>query len=141
MFSIGLKNRLEMAHGRDVGLALTNAANLALTSDQVTHQIYLIGGGKSCQMNYKEFLWGMLDSFGVGPLREDAFGVEPYYTDFMNTEESQEVLQFQRFSYEDFLRDIKKDLGIKRSLIRMVGPLARSYLTSQSPYLKKKKSD
>ena len=57
----------------------------------------------------------------------------------MDTSESQQILQFQQFSFNDFIKDVKSVWGGKRNLVRMVSPIARLYLTAKSPYLKKQK--
>jgi hypothetical protein len=61
---------------------------------------------------------------------------EWYYTDWMDTEESQRLLNFQKHTYEDFLDDMKKAIGFKRYFMKLIGPLVRRQLLKQSLYYK-----
>ena len=45
-----------------------------------------------------EFISKILGANGIGMLPDEAFGHKPYYTDWMDTEESQRLLQYQRFN-------------------------------------------
>ena len=38
-------------------------------------------------------------------LPENAFGTEPYYVDWLDTEESQHLLNYQRYSFDDIIHD------------------------------------
>lgn len=133
MFDIALDTRIEFVHTRDVGLAVANA----VTCEEARGKILIIGGGKKCQMSYREFVGKALESMGVGMLPDEAFGPVPFHTDWYDTDESQRLLKFQRHSYDDFLREMQQLLGFKRYLARVFRPLVRRMLLSKSPYYKK----
>jgi nucleoside-diphosphate-sugar epimerase len=137
MFDVPLEQRIEFVHTRDIGLACANA----VTADTVG-KILLLGGGEHCRMTYREMVSRMLDAMGVGMLPDSVFitptcDEEWFHTDFMDTEESQRLLQFQTRSFEQFLDEFKEGMGIKRHLTRLFRLLVRRYLISKSPYHKK----
>ena len=130
MFDIPLGNRMEYVHTRDVGLALANAAK----SDQVWGRTWLIGGGPPCQYYYREIVERILEGMGVGMLPKEAFGSTPFPTDWVDSSESQRLLQYQQRDLGDYVRDMKSKLGWQRYVIRMFRPLVRHLLLKQSPY-------
>jgi UDP-glucose 4-epimerase len=130
MFDIPLYNRMEYVHTRDVGLAFANA----VSRPEVWGKTWLIGGGPRCQYTYDEITRQVLEGLGLGVLPEDAFASTPFPTDWLDTAESQKLLQYQRHTLEDYVRDMKTLLGYKRFLIRTCRPLVRYVLLKQSPY-------
>lgn len=130
MFDVPLDNRIEFVHTRDVGYALAEA----LESRQVWGKILHIGGGKRCQLYYHEIVSAVLGVMGVGSLPAAAFTQVPYSTDWLDTDESQSLLGFQRHTIADYIDDLKKALGSLRYLIHSARPLVRSYLLNFSPY-------
>lgn len=133
MFDVPLDNRIEYVHSRDVGLAIANA----LEREEAWGKIWLIGGGRRCQLYYRELMERVLRATGVGPLPEEAFSTIPYSTDWLDTAESQRVLDYQRRTLDDYILDLKKRLGYKRLLVRLFRRPIRSWLLQQSPYYKK----
>jgi UDP-glucose 4-epimerase len=134
LFDMPLDQRIEFAHTRDVGLAVTNA----VAADTVG-KILLIGGGERNQMLQREFIGRFLEAMGVGMLPESAFRqpTKPedwYYTDWLDTEESQALLQYQTRTFDEFLAEFKKIMGFKRYLAKLFGGQARKRLLEASPY-------
>jgi nucleoside-diphosphate-sugar epimerase len=136
MFAFPFKARVEFVHPHDAGLAIANAVG----SSEVWGKVLLIGGGNGGQITYGDFLGRIMESLGVGRLPEKAFGNEPAYMDWMDTEESQRLLQYQEHTFEDFIRELPRILGPARYLMPLVRPLARYWVLSKSPYYKAKKS-
>jgi nucleoside-diphosphate-sugar epimerase len=136
LFSVSLDNRIELVHAADAGSALANAA----VSDQVWGKTLLIGGGKRCQMLQKDFITRVLDEVGLGMFPEDAFTSKPFYTDWMDTSESQHLLKYQEKDLDDFLIEIRKVLGIRRYLLRAVKPIVKYWILKKSPYFPIKRS-
>jgi len=130
MFEIGLDNRIESLHADDAGLAIANA----LDTPAVWGRVLFIGGGASCQLTYREYLTRLLAAMGVDPLPEEAFSDAVYATDWIDTEESQELLQYQRHSFDDIAEAIAASLGWKRKLASIASPLARAAILRISPY-------
>jgi len=130
MFDEPLDMRMEFIHTKDVGAACAHS----VTCDEAVGKILLIGGGRTCQLTYREMVGRGLEAFGVGRLPDKAFTKEPFAQDWADTAESQRMLQYQQRSYADWLEDIKREAGYKRHLARMFRPVARWYLMRKSPY-------
>jgi nucleoside-diphosphate-sugar epimerase len=130
MFEVPLDDRIEFVHPWDVGLALVNA----IESDQVWGQTFLIGGGPRCQLYQREIIRKPLEALGIGMLPEEAFGKKPYHTDWLDTTESQRVLQFQRYTWDDCVRHMVDFVGWRRPFVRLARPIARWKLLRTSPY-------
>lgn len=134
MFDSPLNNRIEYVYTRDVGLAFANA----VISDGALGKILLIGGGPGCQLYYGAIMEQLLVTMGVGMLPAKAFGTKPYYTDWLDTTESQNILKFQGHTFDDYVEEMKSILGYKRHLARLFRPFVRRYLLGKSPYYKRK---
>jgi nucleoside-diphosphate-sugar epimerase len=128
MFEVPLDNRIEFVHNKDVGTAIANA----LESDKVWGKILHVGGGVDCQLYQRELVEAILEEVGVGMLPDDAFTDEPYPTDWLDTTESQRLLQFQQRTLKDYLVDLRSRLGFRRVIIRIFRPLIRSWILSRA---------
>lgn len=136
-FEIPLDQRVEFAHSRDVGQACANAVEA-----ETIGKIFLIGGGPSCQMLEREFLTKIFEGMGIGMLPDSAFKVatkpdEYFYTDWLDTKESQEVLQFQSRSLDEYIVEMKSKLGVMGYLAKFFRGLARWMVLRVSPYYNK----
>jgi nucleoside-diphosphate-sugar epimerase len=132
MFRIPLATRIEVIHTYDAGLAVANGIH----SDEIWGRTLLIGGGASCQIHYRDYLGRMLDMMGIGMLPESAFGTEQYCTDWLDTEESQRLLNYQRYSFDDIMQHLARIIGYKRLLTALARPAARWWILRMSPYYK-----
>jgi UDP-glucose 4-epimerase len=94
----------------------------------------LIGGGLGCQILYRDYLGRMLEMMGIGMLPERAFGNKPYSTDWLDSEESQRLLHYQRYSFDDIMEHLTRIVGYKRLLTTVVRPAARWWILRMSPY-------
>jgi len=131
MFDIPPGSRVEFAHPRDVGLALANA----LVCSGARDRVLLIGGGQGSQLRYRDFVGRMMEALGVGRLPDSAFAPSASaYTDWLDTAESQRLLSYQQHTFEDFVREVAASLGCRRHLIRLLAPLVRRWMLSQSPH-------
>jgi len=131
MFDVPLENRMEYCHTRDVGLALANAAS----SRDVWGKVLNVGGGGRCQHTYREIAQEILNGLGVGMLPEKAFTKVPFCTDWLDTEESQRLLRYQRHTLKDYVRDMRRALGFRRHLAKLFRPVVRAMLLSKSAVL------
>lgn len=139
LFEMPLDQRIEFAHTRDVGVACANA----VTAETVGKTL-LIGGGEENQMLQREFIGRFLGAMGVGMLPDSAFrhATKPeewYYTDWLDTEESQALLKYQTRTFDEFLEEFKKRMGFKRYLAKMFGGQARKTMLKASPYYTEEK--
>lgn len=132
MFAIPLDNRIELVHRDDAGLAVANGINAAIWG-----HTWLIGGGPSCQVRYRDMLGRALDAFGLGALPDSPFSTEPYCTDWLDTEESQRVLQFQRHSFEEIMAyvvEASRPPLAARLVLPLVRGMARRQILKLSPH-------
>ena len=136
LFAMPLDQRIEFVSSNDCGIAFANAVTI-----EEVNRIYLIGGGESCQLLEKDFLEGFFDAFGLKMLPEKAFKVAKkkedwFYIDWMDTKESQEVLQFQTVTFQQYVNRMKHDYRMKRLGMKIIAPLAKLALIRMSPYIK-----
>lgn len=124
MFEVPLGNRIEFVHRRDVALAIANA----LESEEVWGKVWLIGGGPHCQLYQRDLVAPILEAIGVGMLPDSAFATAPFATDWLDTAESQRVLDFQRRTLDDYIRDVVATIGRRRHLIRLFRPSIRAWM-------------
>lgn len=124
-FRIDPDTRLEYLHSRDAALAQTNA----ITCPEAVHKVLLIGGGESCQIRMRDLHAAYLDARGIGAFPDSAYGKEPFYTDWLDTEESQRLLRYQRHSFADHRRHLEHQLRFVRPLYRLLrGPIRKRML-------------
>jgi hypothetical protein len=71
---------------------------------------------------------------GLGMLPESAFATEPYFADWLDTEESQRLLDYQRYSFDDIVQHLTRIFGHQKQLVTLVRPIARWWVLRLSPY-------
>ncbi|MFH1132097.1 MAG: NAD(P)-dependent oxidoreductase, partial [Pseudomonadota bacterium] len=128
MFEVSLDNRLEYVHPEDVALAMTNALDCA----RAWNKILLIGGGPRCQIRQRDLFKASFSAIGLKPLPDAAFGKQAYYTDWMDTSESQKYLQYQRHSFGDFRKQAHREMRFARWALFSIHPLVRWWLLRHS---------
>ncbi|MFW9804496.1 MAG: NAD-dependent epimerase/dehydratase family protein [Candidatus Thorarchaeota archaeon] len=138
MFEIPFDQRIEFVHTRDVGVAFANSVTA-----ETQGKTLLIGGGKDSQMLQVDFIRRILEASGLDLPPEEAFRApsrpeEYFYTDWLDTEESQRLLQYQIRTFDEYLEEIKRSLGIKRVLAKLFRGLAMRKIVASSPYIRKK---
>ena len=135
MFESSATARFEFLHPSDAG----NAFGRAVACADAVGQTLFVAGGPSCRMTYYDFITALMTTIGIGPLPVDAFvRSEParFFGDWVDTEESQRLLQYQTRGLDDQLADMRRDFGLLVPLIRLVRPLARWFVTRRSAYLR-----
>ncbi len=135
LFEIPLTNRMEYVHTRDVGVAVANAVG----SNTVWGKTLLIGGGPACQLTYGEIVAGVMNALGIGMLPEEAFSRAPFATDWVDSDESERLLHYQRRTFADYLMDLRRQFGARRFLVRLFRPFVRHWLLRQSPYWRQRR--
>ena len=130
VFFLSPDSRMEFVHSKDVGLARANA----VTCDEVWGKVLLIGGGSKDQMYYRDYIGGSMEASGLGKFPDEAFGTIPSSLDWLDTEESQRLLNYQQHTYRDFLRDRKASLGYRRYLNLIARPVIRRKWLKHSPF-------
>lgn len=133
-YEMPLEQRIEFGHTRDIGTALAN-----LVDAPTEGRVLLLGGGKRCQMTNDEFINGFTATLGIGRLPASIFrhpgsDDEWYYTDWLDTTDSEALLHYQAHTYEDYLVEMRKNLGLMRHFIRLFAPVVRRRIVRASPY-------
>ncbi|MFA5056008.1 MAG: NAD(P)-dependent oxidoreductase [Dehalococcoidia bacterium] len=132
LFYIALDSRMEFIHTKDAGLAVANAVK----SEKVWGKILLIGGGSRNQFRYRDYIQRSLDAMGIGQFPEEAFGNLPATPDWIDTNESQALLNYQHRTFDDFIKDRLDWLGPKTDELMASQAKLRQELLDQSPYYK-----
>lgn len=132
MFDVPVDTPIEHTDTRDTGLAMARAA----TNDEVWGKTLHIAGGEKCRVTYEEFVGRLLEAMGIGRLPNYAFGNEPFHCGYMDTTESQRILQYQNHTFDDYVQDTKNRLAFARILAIICRPAVRSWLLKKSPYYK-----
>ncbi len=135
MFEMPLDTCIEICDTNDVGLALANAVE----NDEIWGEIMHIAGGERCRISYREYLNEMLDVFGIGHkfLPEEAFRRDRgFHCGFMTTDRSQALLNYQRYTLDDYFDAVRKKVAFSRFFTTMFKPFAQRFLLNKSHYYK-----
>jgi nucleoside-diphosphate-sugar epimerase len=124
MFDVTLDTRIEWVHPEDVGLAFANTAALP----ELRSKVLMIAGGPSCRATQRDFFTTAFEAVGIGMLPETAFGDGGFEMDWMDCDESQKHLDFQRHSWEDFHAAFQDRMRLHRWALRPLRPLVRRVL-------------
>jgi nucleoside-diphosphate-sugar epimerase len=134
LYNIPMEQKIEFIHPYDVGQALANAVKA-----ETEGRILMIGGGRGCQYINRTFVSKYLKTLGIGMLPEAVFRIpkresEWFYTNWLETEESQKLLKYQKHTFDDYLLEIKRKLILTRIMIRLFRSFIRKILIKRSPY-------
>lgn len=107
--SIAPESKIEPVHVEDLAIAVKNA----VINDATIGKTYIIAGGEQNQTTYGEYITNTLNCFV--PLKYDDipwgdFQPEPYYLHWYDTKYSEEILEFQNKSIDDYLIEFKKNV-------------------------------
>lgn len=128
LFSINPDTRLEWIHPEDVALAQLRA----IKCRGAIGKTLMIGGGEKCRLTFREFYGAMFEATGVGRFPPEAYGSGAYYCDWLDTDESESLLHYQRTSFDEFIAQMRKDARLTRPFVRMLAPLIRAYMLRYS---------
>ncbi len=130
MFEIPLNTRMEVLHPADAAVAIAEG----VTGTAIWNEIWLIGGGPTCQVTYAQYLQRMLSAMGLPMLPEAAFTTHPYCTDWLDTRASQDVLHFQRHTFDQIVQEVADNAGFVRHVAPLVARMVTRRLLRLSPY-------
>lgn len=105
-------NPLEYVHPCDVALAMCRAVG----HPEAVGKILLIGGGKSCQITQNQFLGTALRAAGLD-LPPSVHGNNLFYTNWMDTTESQRILGFQQHDFSAYQQEMADKLRVVRLFV------------------------
>ncbi len=134
LYNIPMDQKIEFAHTKDIGEAIAKTVSI-----EAINKVLLLGGGEKSQYTNREFIREMLGVLGVKMLPEEVFKNprskdDWYYTGWLDTKESQKLLNYQTLSFDDYLDEIKKNTRLLRFIITIFRPIVRKILICKSPY-------
>jgi nucleoside-diphosphate-sugar epimerase len=135
LFEFSPDARFEFIHPADAGTAFARAVACEATIGKVLN----IAGGEKCRTTYYEFCSDLMSAMGIGPFPTEAFvqtEVRRFFGDWLDTEESQRLLRYQKRGLSELKADIREDLGALAPLIRLLRPVITRFVVRSSPYLK-----
>ena len=127
--------RIHTVDVRDVARAFA----AAVTAD-VAGETLLIAGDESHRLRQGEVgkalaaARGLVDVLPAGRPGDPDSDDDWFITDWMDTVRSQEVLGFQHHSWPEMLAEMRAAAGWRRYPMRLISPLARSFLKSRAAY-------
>lgn len=131
LFEFHPEVHIEFTHPRDVALALANTVG----RDDLDGKTLLIGGGAVNRMDYVDFFNAALGVLGIRPLPRAAFGERMFYSDWLESEESEALLRYRQHGFQTYLDELRELVGPARHLIRPFAGVARAYMLAHSrPY-------
>lgn len=119
MFEVRPENRLEIVHPRDAARAVVHS----LREPRAWQRVLPLGGGRACQVRQKELLDAALGAVGISALPADLQGARPFYTDWLDTCETERLLGFQRYTFADFRRESGRRHRWVRAALRPLAPV------------------
>ena len=120
--------RVEFTHPKDQALAIVNSLDL----DGIAGRTLCLGGGERNRYRYREFMNMAFSAMGFPPLPRSAFGDAIFMTDWVDSEESQALLDYQRRTADDYFAEVSRELGLARHLMGVVGPSLTPVLLAHS---------
>jgi len=133
MVAVRADNRLEYVHPEDVALAMVNAIQ---RKNAVNRKTFLIGGGRSCQITQFLFLSAAIEALGLH-WSERFHGIDEYYTDWLETEESQRLLAYQRHGFDRYRDEMAQRLRWPRRMLWPLSPLLNLLLAAFTQRMKR----
>ena len=106
-FDVRPEIRVEQVHPKDVAIALSNA----VTASNVDNKILLIGGGEQCRTTSAGLIQCIFDVVGI-KLPMDIYGNNNFYTEWIDTVESQRLLKYQRHTLPETVEELSNKLWL-----------------------------
>jgi len=129
LFRMPLETFIEIIHPEDIALAIVNSIN----KEDLWNDVYNLGGGEDCRIIFRHYLNDILEILGIGKdyLPEKYFAEGGFNCGyFSNNEYLQNILDYQKYSLEDFYQEVKEWIGIKRYFARVFRWFIKKYLLS-----------
>ncbi len=129
-------SRLEIVHPADAALAFVNA----VSCNEAISKILLLGGGEKNRTTTHQMFNAMVASIGLKPLPREAFQITDevdFHGDWLDTEESQRLLKFQRHDVQQLHQDFWNSFGFAKHgllLLKPLSPLVSWAMKQSSPY-------
>lgn len=133
MFEMPLDTKIEVIHLADLAKAFASG----VVSKDIWGKILHISGGETCRSVYKDFLKRSMEALSIGQIPDDAIQGSLHHSCYLDTSESQRLLNYQNHSFDDIIKEMRENNKVIGFLVRLVRPSVRRYLLKKSPYYKK----
>ncbi|MGB5545508.1 MAG: hypothetical protein WBM74_02975, partial [Polyangiales bacterium] len=120
--------RVEFTHPKDQALAIVNS----LVVDEITGRTLCLGGGEHNRYRSRDFMNMAFGAMGIPPLPRSAFGDALFLTDWVDSEESQAILDYQRRDAAQYFEEVSAELGPARHLMKYIGPTLTPVILAHS---------
>ncbi|UCH29077.1 MAG: NAD(P)-dependent oxidoreductase [Myxococcales bacterium] len=120
--------RVEFTHPKDQALGIVNS----LVVDECVGRTLCLGGGERNRYRYREFMNMAFDAMGFPPLPRSAFGDVLFQTDWVDSEESQAILDYQRRGADVYFQEVSAELGPALPLMKRIGPALKPVILAHS---------
>lgn len=121
--------RVEFTHPKDQALGIVNSLVL---DDEVVGRTLCLGGGARNRYRYYEFMNMAFGAMGLGPLPRSAFGDALFLTDWVDSEESQALLDYQRRDAASYFDEVRAELGPAEHVVKRLAPAVRALVLAHS---------
>jgi len=121
--------RVEFTHPRDQALGIVNSL---LLDEPVIGRTLCLGGGARNRYRYREFMNMAFGAMGFPPLPRSAFGDALFMTDWVDSEQSQAILDYQRHDARSYFEEVSAELGPARPLMKRIGPALTGLILAHS---------
>ena len=129
VFDMHPEMRVEFTHPKDQALGI---ANSLVVDDEVVGRTLCLGGGAANRYRYREFMNMAFGAMGIPPLPKSAFGDALFLTDWVDSEESQAILVYQRRGADQYFREVSAELGAALPLMKRLGPALTPVILAHS---------
>lgn len=135
-FLLSLDRHMHVLDSRDAALGVVNA----ISASGANGRYFDLGGPEdSCRLVYKDYMVGLSEARGIKQFPDDAFRrADPkvdeswYNEDFIDTSESQAILNYQVHSFQDYLDYVSEANKWTKRLLKVIGPLVNRQLLKES---------
>jgi nucleoside-diphosphate-sugar epimerase len=125
MFKVPLDARVEICHPDDVSLAMLSAIK---NFDSAKGNTLIVSSGANGRILHKERVCAFLGALRLPSPPASKFNQEPFHMNWYDTTKSEELLHFQRKTFDEFILDYRRELARRYSplflpLMRFIGPI------------------
>ncbi len=143
LFLMPLESHLEFIYAEDLAYALIESFQ---HRSAIWNKVYNVGGGKSCQTVYSNFLSSLFTAIGWGEMDFPDRTFATYNRHggyFADGDALEEIIHFRKYSLEEFFEELRKNRSLTDKLAtKLFGNLQKKNLLSKSePYKAFKQND
>jgi len=129
VFDMHPEMRVEFTHPKDQALAIVNSL---VFDKEVVGKTLCLGGGARNRYRYREFMNMAFGAMGIPALPRSAFGDALFLTDWVDSEASQAILDYQRRGADEYFEEVSAELGRALPLVKRIGPALTPVILAHS---------